>query len=411
MKFKEFYQRIFSIKNKIINTKKYKVVTILNIRFKFRNFSKTKNCVAIIGAGGIGDYMFVRPYFKFFKLSPKFKNCKLIYFAKDVYADFVRAYDSEYFEEIIPYEEDLRNSLDLAEKYQFKYLINLHYITLGYSTEWLVRQNLAEKVKAEEKITDIINPDNFPSSINKDLKIYNKICAVLEGGISELERRRRFFEEVLEIKIPEQNKKLAPLFSLDDKFILISINAGARARRYDTEKWKTIIDFILTHTPEDLSILFLGNIYEYDKINELINKFDKEFKDRLINIAGILPISMLPVILKKAKFLLSVETGTVHIAESVGCNTLCLCCGAYYKRFQPIGETVKYIYPDEFEKLIEENNEKELAKFNNINWTYKTNDISPNKVINVLKDYLEPTQNMPQTLAAVERERESNLPS
>ena len=71
MKFKNLIQKIFSITNK----DKHKVITFLFVKMKFKMAARPKPCVVVVDPGGIGDYMFCRPYFKYIKQSPKYKNC------------------------------------------------------------------------------------------------------------------------------------------------------------------------------------------------------------------------------------------------------------------------------------------------------------------------------------------------
>lgn len=386
----KFLKKIFSIEDIYEHKKKYKVITIFNNNIKYEVKNTLKNCIAIIGPGGIGDYMFCRPYFKYFKESPKYRNCKFVFFAKSVYFDFVKEHDKKYFDYIVSYDKNLgavKTKLANLNIFKFQECINLHYITLGESKEWGVRLNLIRSLKKDKTIADIINFEHIDSSTCKDLSIYDEVIISEEKGKAEIVRRRDFFEKLLYIKIPVGGTELTSIFNLNNPFILISICAGSSARRYNKKDWIKIINNIIQNTDSNFQLLFLGGVTEYNKINDVIKKVND--KNRCVNLAGNLPISLLPVLLTKAEFLLSVETGTVHIAHSVGCKTICLCCGAYYGRFQPYNEFVEYIYPDEFDRLLVENRARVEDEFYNINWTFKTNDIAPEKVIKVLDKYIE----------------------
>ena len=62
----------------------HKIVRILGIKFKFKTSNnklinckkrkKISNCLAVISPDGIGDYMFIRQFFKYIKESPKYKD-------------------------------------------------------------------------------------------------------------------------------------------------------------------------------------------------------------------------------------------------------------------------------------------------------------------------------------------------
>ena len=109
------------------------------------------------------------------------------------------------------------------------------------------------------------------------------------------------------------------------------------------------------------------------------------------NIAGLTDISLLPSILKNAEFLIGLESGNVHIAESVNCRAICLSNGAYYKRFHPYPDNklITYIYPNEFDNYLKESNDDRLSKFYDPNFEYNMNDIPSQKVIKVIDKYLQ----------------------
>ena len=88
--------------------------------FKLNIFKKKDKAVLFFEPGGIGDYMFCRPFFKFIKQSEKFKNLKIIYVVKDYFHEFMNAYDFDYFDEIISY-----NIFDFeTDRHYRKYLFN-----------------------------------------------------------------------------------------------------------------------------------------------------------------------------------------------------------------------------------------------------------------------------------------------
>lgn len=381
-------KKIFSIENIYEHKKKYKVITIFNNNIKYEVKNTLKNCIAIIEPGGIGDYMFCRPYLKQLKLYTK---QKIVFFASKKFVDFVKAYDYSFFDYIIPYDKDINTVIEKLKSLNidtFNRVINLHTMTLGHAKENPARLNLIKKLKSREKIVNVINFENFPLYKDPSFFLYNKVIySPVDKKVSELERRQLLFRDLFGIDFELESLNITPIFNLNKSFVLVSIMGNATNRKWNSNSWIKVINSLIRKTNPDLQILFLRAENEKNKINDVIKKVND--KNRCVNLAGNLPISLLPVLLTKAEFLLSVETGTVHIAHSVGCKTICLCCGAYYGRFQPYNEFVEYIYPDEFDKLLVENRARVEDEFYNINWTFKTNDIAPEKVIKVLDKYIE----------------------
>ena len=57
--------------------------------------------IVLIEPGGIGDYVFCRPFFKYFNESPKYKNFKLIYIVKEGFLDFFKEKGRRFSEEAV----------------------------------------------------------------------------------------------------------------------------------------------------------------------------------------------------------------------------------------------------------------------------------------------------------------------
>ena len=315
----------------------------------------------------------------------------MIFFCKNIYKEFLYNYEKEIFDEIIPYSTMTSKILNHhLKKYKFEYLINLYSLVEenDYLTAWPVRQNLIKQIKTKCKIADVTASNNFER--NKNLKMWDKLI-VTEPNCFELERRRQFFERLLEIPIPKEDTSLIPLCNFKKDYIVISLFTNVPERNYSKEKWIQIINHILQNSNNELQLLFIGVNKDKKGAEEILNNIDDKYNP-CKNIIGLNAISLLPSILSGAKFLLSCETGTVHIANAVECKTICLSCGAYYGRFLPYNTgNVEYIFPDEFQHLVDSNNQTELQKFYKFNDQFSTSDINVEKVIKVVDRYIKNT--------------------
>lgn len=381
-------KNIFSIKNEYIKDKKYKKISIFSktlLQIEVKN--KIKNCVGILDIAGIGDYVLQRPYFKYFKKSPKYKNRPLVYFIKKHYLNMYNAYDLNCFDYVIPWDNS-EATKNLMKKFEFTTLINLNSLNKQNNFKGAMhRYNIITQTKCDEKIADVIFDNEMDKNpiFKENLAHYTKLI-ITKNNVFETERLKEFFEKLLEIEIPLENKTLSPLVDFKNKNnIAISLFTAAKDRNYIDKHWIKILNHILSKTNQNTNILFLGSSKEHAATQQIINKLKD--KKRCTNLCGLVDISLIPTILAHCNLLISPETGTVHIAESVNCPVICLCAGGYYKRFQPYKKGVQYIYPDKFENLIQENNPI-LADFYNRNNTFKMKDIHPEKIIKILENYL-----------------------
>lgn len=322
--------------------------------------SEKEKVLLLIEPGGIGDYILIRPYLKFIKQSPKYKDFKVVYLSKDSYIDFVRAYDSEHLDLIIPY-----STKDLDENRDYrKYLVNkinslnvdtilnLRTIIVPNHPDWGVRKKIIKNIKANHKIANVIKLKNS-KKYEKKLNIYTDLIYSKNDFIFEFERHRLFFEKFLGINIPKQNTSFENILaSIDKNTVLISMGSLSEYREYPVDKCIILINKLLSVTNYKFALLGTQNQSE----NNLAIIKGVNNSDRVINLAGKTNITQLPDILKKCAFFIGTESGTVHIANSVGCKTICLSNGSYYKRYHPYpdGTNVMYIYPKWFKDTISE---------------------------------------------------------
>jgi ADP-heptose:LPS heptosyltransferase len=92
-------------------------------------------------------------------------------------------------------------------------------------------------------------------------------------------------------------------------------------------------------------------------------------------------------IIKNATCLLSVDTGSIHLAASVNCTVLGVFNGSQYGRFSPypknINSNIHSFYP---KHVIEDINKKEYSKYELIsNISY--NEVSSKMLIDYLEEY------------------------
>ena len=188
--------KILNIQKKVKNKEFTRItVTFLGVKINFKIRTKIKNCVAIVNCDRIGDYMFCRPYFRFLKESPKFKNSYFIYLCKETYQDMIKNYDSNIFDEVITYNKDYKTLIKYLKKYEIEILINTTGLNKKNSFRgWLVRYNLVKNLKAKKKIADVII-DTEEDLKNPNLKIYDELVVTRTKDF-ELERRRQFFEKL-----------------------------------------------------------------------------------------------------------------------------------------------------------------------------------------------------------------------
>jgi ADP-heptose:LPS heptosyltransferase len=116
-------------------------------------------------------------------------------------------------------------------------------------------------------------------------------------------------------------------------------------------------------------------------------RFIQAYSNPVINITAKTSLPELLSIIKNAACLLSVDTGSIHLAAAVDCLALGIFNGSQYGRFSPypkeISSKIISFYP---KQVLEDINKNALSKYELIS-TISYNDVSPNEVINYLNSY------------------------
>ncbi len=86
--------------------------------------------------------------------------------------------------------------------------------------------------------------------------------------------------------------------------------------------------------------------------------FCEQYKQPVLNLTGKTSLPEMLTLFSKAECLLSVDTGSVHLAAAVNCTVFGIFNGSQYKRFAPyplaITDNFYAVYPDEIEKDLQD---------------------------------------------------------
>jgi ADP-heptose:LPS heptosyltransferase len=113
--------------------------------------------------------------------------------------------------------------------------------------------------------------------------------------------------------------------SLPGKYIVINPNASdlRLERRWPANNFVSLIKRILS-TEKSYSFVFIGSIDEEGYVKALLNSFDEEEKQNIIDTSGKLTIDELFQLIKGAALMITNDTGPMHIAFANNIPTLAL---------------------------------------------------------------------------------------
>lgn len=345
--------------------------------------------ILIIKPDHIGDYILFRNFIQEIKNIEKYKHCNIICVFNTRIKEMAEFLDKDTIDNFIFI--DLKEYI-LGEWYykrknqeitQLKYslVINALY------NKFLKFEELISNIDCKKKyvLYESVYDKNKQYKNNHGLKYY-KMIDVSSKKEFIYEGTKKFFKKIFNSEM----KNIYPQISLKnderynfnttDNFITIFIGADDAYRKWSIYNYITVIKYILGAT--NLNIVLCGSEQEYlDSI-----KIEEEISNsRLYNLTSKTSLIDMLYIVKDSKFVLSNETGIVHMAIALNVYVLVISNANHFGKFTPYPKnyTKKYIVIYPFNIKKKNDYDKYLEKYY-ASSNLDINTISTNKVIQKL---------------------------
>ena len=342
--------------------------------------------VFLIKTDEIGDYLLFRNLLFYLKSCKKFASYRIVLCGNIIWENLADNLDQNYIDEFVWLEKS-KFSGNLI--YRFNFLKTLSQrkpeilVNCCYSRSYYIDDTIASVIQSKEKIafqTDLSN------SYKWQIKLSDKFYSLLinsENEVFELYKNRLLFEKLLNTKID----LLKPTITLEKEnnltipegsFAVFFIGGKRNYKKWKLNYYKEIAEYIIKKY--NLSIYFVGTESE-SKDNQLL--IDQLGNNNKINdLSGNTSLIELASILKKARLLVSNDSGIVHLAASVNTKTIVILNGTHFGRFLPYPEetglNISALYPHEISKYI--GDRKSLYKKHKYRSILDINTVSPMQV-------------------------------
>lgn len=124
------------------------------------------------------------------------------------------------------------------------------------------------------------------------------------------------------------------------KNIALCIRSGAAFKNWSKENFIRVVQSLAKKY--EINFYVVGSSNDNDYVNDFINKSQLPIQ----NFCGKTNLPELGYLLNKSDLLLSIDTGTAHIAAAEQTNTVVIFAGTSHKHWAPYGDTVKIIHPE-----------------------------------------------------------------
>ncbi len=371
------------ISRRISYIKRFLVKRMEKILFSGK-VSDTDNGILLLKLDKLGDYILFRNFIE--ELNRFYKGSRRIVFCGNiVLKDFAEKLDSEFIKEFIWVD------VPRLDEYRYRFWVYKKMRKAGCGTlihgtysRTMQADKLVQYSGARELIGYCGDETNMPkgSKAEYDL-IYTKLVQSEARCMFEFYRNKFFFEDILNatINIDSPYIKTSSLVQGEKhEYIVIFPGAGHESRRWDTSNFRKLSKLLFDFYK--LPIFICGAKNEM-KLGEEIAAKQEYF---ITNSIGKYNLFETTDMVKKAKFIISGDTGPFHLALALRIPTVCISNGNHFERFCPYPEAMKMplltIYPAQFEEIIQD--EKMIASVRCKEATYNINTISPERVFSAI---------------------------
>ena len=370
---------------------KGRIYTFLNFLTKNRCANKTKKAL-ILRVDEIGDYILWRKCIDPLLNADKLKNFEVHFVGNQSWKSL---FDLEFkgpFQKIIWLD---KTKFKKSMIYRYTFLRNIakeNYsivINPTYSRAKRVDDSIVKAANASNNYGFVRNNENYlPYEQNFDKQLYHHLFELKNKSSFEFTKNKAFAEWFCEkpLNVSSINFEAAVLPSpkiqnLPKNYFIVFPGSRSSARIWSTDNFIEVSNYLFEKY--QLTALVCGGNGDI----VYANNFIKSYMHPCIDMTAKTSLPELLNIIKNASCLLSVDTGSIHLAASVGCLTLGIFNGSQYGRFSPypieISSNIISFYP---KKVLEDINKNAFSKYELI-IDISYNDVTSKEVIDYLASH------------------------
>ncbi len=355
---------------------------------------KVSRKLLIVKTDEIGDYMLWRNFLREIVSAERFKNYEIHFCGNRNWKSLFDTFDQDLVHQTTWLEKE-RFKKDLVYRYAFLRNIYLQQyeiiINPIYSRDKRNDDAIVKAAKAKQTIGMVSNQESVRSyETGYDRNLYTDLFDHKEKPIFEFRRNQLFTEfitgnhsGITNTRIPAN---LLPIqhIGLPEKYAVVFPGSRSRKRIWPTVHFIAVSNFLFQQYGFTVVVAGTGSDAEYT------TAFCNQYTHPYINLSGKTSLPEMLALLKNAQCLLSVDTGSVHLAAAVGCTVFGIFNGSQYKRFAPYPKEIAAdffaVYPDAAEKDFL-NFEAVKEKYEFVVDT-KYEDVTAEKMITTIQQHL-----------------------
>lgn len=335
----------------------YEIIGLL-ASIGFRQKSAQKKLL-IIRIDEIGDYMLWRNFLNEITSSPAYRSYEIHFAGNKSWKSIFETFDADSVQKSF-WIDKIKFKKDLKYRYRFLRMIYRQgydtVINPTFSRDKRYDDSIVKTASAKHRIGMIANIESVqPYEIGYDQHLYTRLFNHPEKPLFEFFRNKLFTSFVTGIESAVEDTSvpislLAKYPGLPEKYVVIFPGSRSKSRIWPTSYFITVATHLFR--TQGFTMVICGA--ESDRT--YTDAFCKDYIYPFIDLTGKTSLIEMLSVLHQATLLLSVDTGSVHLAAAVGCPVIGVFNGSQYQRFAPYPSNLAphfyACYPDHIEKAL-----------------------------------------------------------
>lgn len=319
------------------------------------NRDRVPKTLLIVHMDAIGDYVVFRNFLREVRESTPYNGFRITLCGNSQYRELAEALDGDVVDDFIwldrhRFRHDLRyraTQIKMISGRGFAVAINPTSSRVYYWGDTIVRAcGATERIGC---VGDLTNCQWWQKKLSD--RYYTRLVASPAGYLFEFDRIKRFFSDVLNREI----LMTRPLITIGQSKSPVDVEGGYAVifpggsvafKHWNAVKYAEVADYL--GGAYGLTVVLAGGAADSLMARQIS---DRVKSCRCLDLTGKTSLLELVELIAGSRLLVSNETSAVHIAVSVGTDTVCIASGHQFGRFYPYPEDVfdriRYVYPPE----------------------------------------------------------------
>lgn len=330
-------------------------------RLGWRKKSPRKKLL-IVRVDEIGDCMLWHKFIGDIASAKRFAGYQIHFCGNTSAQSIIQTFDAGWIQESV-WLDKTRFKKEMVYRYRFLRTVFKEgfdiVINPTFSRDKRYDDAIVRAAQARERIGMVANLESVASyEEGYDVHLYTELFNHPERPLFEFYRNRLFTSFATREPAQTQNtllptEKLPALsFGLPGKYFVVFPGSRSAKRIWPTDHFVRVSDYLFNTTGATAVVCGTKNDEAY------ISAFCNRYKHPFLNLMGKTGLAEMLTVFAGAQCLLSVDTGSVHLAAAVGCKVFGIFNGSQYKRFAPypkeLANDFYAVYPDDVEKELQD---------------------------------------------------------